>query len=179
MLPADTAWDFLQTLRAIYYTSPEELHHNRRRGWLYSTWRFIALLAPQGVSPIVRSLFPDEFVHREIDRKVMEALRREAMYLIRGSSSRIVHRARILYPDGGPAERANVILIDLDLVGKQLESYSDYIFEGAIEIYDRATDDPLDYRSGRKMVRTPTPPGFRTVEELKAMGALRKPGQDR
>ena len=136
------------------------------------------LLAPQGVSPIARYLFPDQYAHRKIDRMVLDALAQEATFLVRGSSDRIIHRARILYPDGGPAERANVIVVDLNALGTQLESYAEFVFRGAIEIYDARTDKPLAYRSGDKFVRTPTPPGFLTVEQLKALGVLRTPAQE-
>lgn len=178
MRSQDVPGEFLASLFGTLHAVPNELRFNRRKGWMFSTWRWVALLAPEGVSPLVRDVVPDGFDHRTVDREVLETLRREAPYLVRGSAGRVVHRARILHPDQGPIERANVILIDLHAVGRQLESYEDFLFKGAIEVYDRKTDQPLIYRSGVGLVQCPTPPGFRTVEDLKAKGLLRTAGQD-
>ena len=170
----DVPGEFLASLYGTLHAVPDELRFNRRKGWMFSTWRWVTLLAPEGVSPLVRSVYPDAFDHRGADRQVLETLRREAPYLVRGSAGGVVHRARILHPDPGPIERANVILIDLQAVGRQLESYEEFLFKGALEVYDRKTDRPLVYRSGVGLVQCPTPPGFRTVEDLKARGLLRR-----
>jgi hypothetical protein len=171
--------EFLAALFGTLHAVPDELRFNRRKGWMFSTWRWVGLLAPEGVSPLVRSVAPDDFDHRRADREVLETLRREAPYLVRGSAGRIVHRARILHPDTGPIERVNVILIDLEAIGRQLETYDDFLFKGALEVYDRKTDEPLVYRSGVELVQCPTPPGFRTVEDLKAKGLLRRAEEGR
>jgi hypothetical protein len=170
----DVPWKFLASLFGTLHAVPNELRFNRRKGWMFSTWRWVALLAPEGISPLVRSMYPDDFDRRRADREVLETLHREAPYLVRGSAGRVVHRARILHSDPGPIERVNVILIDLEAVGRQMETYDDFLFKGALEVYDRKTDEPLVYRSGGGLVQCPTPPGFQTVEELKAKGLLRR-----
>ncbi len=96
-------------------------------------------------------------------RRMLRLFESHATFLQRSADGEIVHRARVIHPDVESEEHLDVILIDLWKRHTQLESYSDLIFGGAVEIRDFLSDAPLVYSSGPRL----TPPGFRTVEGLR------------